>query len=590
MASDLRFVGNGIGGAVSLDGTLTETDGVRKVAATGQANGLSIGQPKVDPLLRGQTNFALAASQSGTGLSFQRLGLTNPQLSVDASGDTATGLSVDARLNDLALVLPQLPGAVTAAGTVREQGNNFVLDLNATAPGNTNLQISGTAARDFATTDIGITGVANASLANGFLRTRSIAGPLAVDLRLAGTPSLQALTGQVQLSDGELSEPSLGLRLERMNVTAGFQNGNINVDANAGVGAGGQISVVGPVNLSAGNADLDVILDDVVVRDPNLYETRINGDVSFSGSFAEGPLISGRIDLGETELRIPSTGLGGAKSIPDIQHVGDTRPVRATRAKAGIEEYPSQASRDAGMAAPPSTPPANPPRLDLQINAPQRIFVRGRGVDAEMGGELTVQGTTRNAIPIGHLELIRGRVDLLGKRFDLTEGLVELQGSLIPVLTLVAETTQDSITTRIIIDGEARDPDITFESSPELPEEEVLSQLLFGRGLDNISALQAAQLANALAVLAGSGSAGIVSRLRAGTGLDDLDLQTDDDGNVEVRAGKYLSENIYTDVGIGDDGTTDINLNLDITESLRARGSVASDGESSIGIFFERDY
>ncbi|SNT74949.1 translocation/assembly module TamB domain-containing protein [Paracoccus seriniphilus] len=589
-ASDLRFVGNGIGGAVSLDGTLTETDGVRKIAATGQANGLSIGQPKVDPLLRGQTNFALAASQSGTGLSFQRLGLTNSQLSVDASGDTATGLSVDARLNDLALVLPQLPGAVTAAGTVREQGNNFVLDLNATAPGNTNLQISGTAARDFATTDIGISGVANASLANGFLRTRSIAGPLAVDLRLAGTPSLQALTGQVQLSDGELSEPSLGLRLERLNVTAGFQNGNINVDANAGVGAGGQISVVGPVNLSAGNADLDVILDDVVVRDPNLYETRINGDVSFSGSFAEGPLISGRIDLGETELRIPSTGLGGAKSIPDIQHVGDTRPVRATRAKAGIEEYPSQASRDAGMAAPPSTPPANPPRLDLQINAPQRIFVRGRGVDAEMGGELTVQGTTRNAIPIGHLELIRGRVDLLGKRFDLTEGLVELQGSLIPVLTLVAETTQDSITTRIIIDGEARDPDITFESSPELPEEEVLSQLLFGRGLDNISALQAAQLANALAVLAGSGSAGIVSRLRAGTGLDDLDLQTDDDGNVEVRAGKYLSENVYTDVGIGDDGTTDINLNLDITESLRARGSVASDGESSIGIFFERDY
>lgn len=207
-----------------------------------------------------------------------------------------------------------------------------------------------------------------------------------------------------------------------------------------------------------------------------------------------------------------------------------------------------------------------------------------------MGGALQVQGTTRNVIPIGHLELIRGRVDLLGKRFDLTEGLVELQGSMIPVVRLVAETDQDGITTRIIIDGEIRDPEVTFRSSPELPQEEVLSQLLFGRGLDNISPLQAAQLANAIAVLAGRGGEGIVGNLRNRVGLDDLDVGTDDEGNVQVRAGKYLSENVYTDVAVGDDGKSTINLNLDVTDSLRARGSVGSDGDSTLGLYFERDY
>ena len=175
-------------------------------------------------------------------------------------------------------------------------------------------------------------------------------------------------------------------------------------------------------------------------------------------------------------------------------------------------------------------------------------------------------------------------------RFDLTEGLVELQGSLIPVIRLVAETSQDGVTTRIIIDGEARDPDIRFEASPEMPEEEVLSQLLFGRGLDNISPLQAAQLANALAVLAGRGGEGIVGRLRDQVGLDDLDLQTDDEGNVQVRAGKYLSENLYTDISVGDNGQSTFNLNLDISEHLRARGSAGSDGNNTIGIYFERDY
>ena len=175
-------------------------------------------------------------------------------------------------------------------------------------------------------------------------------------------------------------------------------------------------------------------------------------------------------------------------------------------------------------------------------------------------------------IPVGQLELIRGRIDLLGKRFDMTEGLIELQGSMIPVLRLVAETQQDEILTRIIIDGEVRDPEIRFESVPELPEEEVLSHLLFGRGLDSISALQAAQLANAVAVLAGRGSEGIVSGLRDSVGLDDLDLATDDEGNVSVRAGKYLTRNVYSDVSVDADGKSRINLNLDVSTALTARG------------------
>ncbi|MCB6575115.1 translocation/assembly module TamB domain-containing protein, partial [Phascolarctobacterium faecium] len=73
----------------------------------------------------------------------------------------------------------------------------------------------------------------------------------------------------------------------------------------------------------------------------------------------------------------------------------------------------SQASRDAGMSGPPATP-GRPPALDLVINAPNRVFIRGRGIDAELGGGFRIQGTARNAIPIGNLQLIRGRVDLLG--------------------------------------------------------------------------------------------------------------------------------------------------------------------------------
>ena len=93
-----------------------------------------------------------------------------------------------------------------------------------------------------------------------------------------------------------------------------------------------------------------------------------------------------------------------------------------------------------------------------------------------------------------------------------------------------------------------------------------------------------------VAVLAGRGGEGLVGNLREAAGLDDLDLTTDEEGNVSVRAGRYLSRNLYSDVEVDAEGRSRINLNLDVNNAITARGSVASDGESTLGVFYERDY
>jgi translocation and assembly module TamB len=228
--------------------------------------------------------------------------------------------------------------------------------------------------------------------------------------------------------------------------------------------------------------------------------------------------------------------------------------------------------------------------LDIVVDAPSRIFIRGRGLDAELGGQLTIGGTTANVVPVGRFELVRGRISILQQRFDLTEGSATMQGDFDPYLRLVASTQTDSGTTiNIIVEGPADAPEVTFESIPELPQDEVLSQLIFGRDLQSISPLQAVQLASAISTLAGKGG-GAVDRLRQNIGLDDFDVTTDDEGNAAVRAGKYLSDNVYTDVTITSDGSTEINLNLDVTDEITAKGSVDQDGETSVGVFFERDY
>jgi translocation and assembly module TamB len=228
--------------------------------------------------------------------------------------------------------------------------------------------------------------------------------------------------------------------------------------------------------------------------------------------------------------------------------------------------------------------------LDIRINAPNQIFVRGRGLDVELGGALRIRGTTTDIEPVGRFELRRGRLIVLGQRIDFDEGWLQLVGNLDPEIHLVAETQSQDVTAIVTVDGRVSAPRISFSSDPPLPEDEVLARVLFNRSTQNLSAFQVAQLAAAAAELAGGGGPGLLSQLRGATGLDDLDIVTEEDGATALRAGKYLDDNIYLDVQTGTDGVTRAEIRLDLSDYVTARGAVESDGNSTIGLFYERDY
>jgi translocation and assembly module TamB len=345
---------------------------------------------------------------------------------------------------------------------------------------------------------------------------------------------------------------------------------------------GGSVDVAGRLGLTTLDAAITATLNRFGVRDPDLYNTSVDGTVSLNGPIGRNLLVSGDLRLNETEIQVPSSGVSALGEIPPMDHLGATRPVMRTLDRAGIASAQDTAVEIAS--GPSST------RLDLTLTAPGQVFVRGRGLDAELAGELRLTGPTSDIIPQGGFELVRGRLDILNQRFTLDEGRIQMSGSFDPVLRFVAETDANDITVMVILDGPASSPEISFSSSPELPEDEVLAQLLFGRNLSNLSALQALELANAVATLAGRGGIGLLSRLRDGFGLDDLDVTQTDDGGTAVRAGKYISDNIYSDVVVESGGRAEINLNLDVTSDITARGSVDNSGNSSLGVFFERDY
>ncbi|SPH23539.1 Translocation and assembly module TamB [Defluviimonas aquaemixtae] len=581
--SDLSVLGPNYQGAMNAEARLAETGELRVVTLDAGAQGLGIGDATVDRLLSGPAKLEVEVEDRGGEVRLRKLDLTNPQLSLSATGqieDSTRYIDLAARLNDMALLAPGFPGPLSAEGRVTETGEGYQLDIAASGPGATSATIVGGLSPDFSSADLSITGGAQSAIINPFIRPRNVSGPVSFDLALQGPIGLPALSGQIRLADARVVAPTFGIELEAVNIAADLGESRAMLSGGASVRGGGRIDLSGPVALTAPFVgDLSMQLADVTLRDPELYETSVDGAVSVRGPLRGGALISGAVTLGRTEIRIPSSGFGGRPVLDGLRHVNEPADVRTTLRRAGFDAA-SQEKRDRGV----------PFDIDLSVTAPGRIFVRGRGLDAEMDGALRLTGTTAAIVPAGQFNLVRGRLDILGKRFTIDEGRAELQGALTPYVRFVATTENAGITAQIVIEGEASEPEIRFLSSPELPEEEVIAHLLFGRDLSSLSAFQAAQLASAVATLAGKGGEGIVSKLRNSFGLDDFDVTTGEDGSAAVRAGKYLTEKVYTDVVIGSDGKSEINLNLDVRPGVTLKGALGSDGATGIGIYYERDY
>ncbi|TXH99653.1 MAG: translocation and assembly module protein TamB [Pseudorhodobacter sp.] len=580
--ADLSVLGPGFGGALQGEARLTGPLGSAHIAATAIGQRLRVDNAEVNKLLAGESRLTADLDLRSGRVQINRATLVNPELRAEIAG-TASGatqeLQLTAGLRNLGLLVPDFPGPMTVTGTALRSAAGTQVQLVGKGPGGIDATLAGRLGAE--RNDLTLRGSAQAALANAFILPRSVSGQLGFDLRLNGPLALSSVSGPVTLSGARLSDPGLPFGLQDISGRADLAGGLAKLAFTLPVSTGGKLAVAGTVGLAEPySAALGIAVQGVTLRDPDLYEARMNGEMTLSGPLLARPLLSGQITLGETELRVPSTGFGGAAGLPELRHINEPADVRATRRRAGLLEDAAKAAR-AGQ---------GDLALDLTISAPNRLFIRGRGLDAELGGEVRLLGSLSALSHSGAFNLIRGRLDILGKRFDLSEALLQLEGDLIPFLRIVASTVNDSIIASVVIEGRADDPKVSFTSMPELPEEEVLAQLLFGQDLQNLSALQALQLASAVATLAGRGGVGVIAKLRQGIGIDNLDVKTTAEGGTELTAGKYIGKNAYTEVTVGQDGKSQINLNLDLTDSITLRGRAGSDGQTGIGVFVEKDY
>lgn len=230
--------------------------------------------------------------------------------------------------------------------------------------------------------------------------------------------------------------------------------------------------------------------------------------------------------------------------------------------------------------------------LDIGLEAANRIFVKGRGVDAQLGGALRVRGTTDNIIANGSFDLERGRLSVLGRQLDFRHGWLFFAGSTDPLLDMEAVADVDGVTVSVLVTGPASRPTFKFASVPQLPEDEIVARLLFNKSLAKLSPGQLAQLAGEIDKIGGlSSGPGVLNQVKGALGVDVFDVTTDKNDDAQVSAGSYADENTYVGVRQGTSASSSrVIIDHDLNKNLKARGELGADGNSKIGIGVEWDY
>ncbi len=444
--------------------------------------------------------------------------------------------------------------------------------------------------------DANLDGTLNlAPLAAPFLAAGAdrLTGRVAVALRAEGTVGAPVLAGRATLSAGEYRNALYGVRIADIAGSVVGNGSRLVIERLGGRTAGnGTISVAGGLDFGAAGlpADLTITARDARPVASDLVSATLGADLRLAGPVTGGGTLSGEVRIQNAEIRIPNRLPASVPTLTNVREVGRPPNGRAPRPR------PQQQ-------APATTAPAGPPlNLAVRIVAPRAVFVRGRGLDVELGGDVTVGGTASEPVPRGELTLRRGTLDVLTRRLDFRRGTISFaSGTLVPQLDLQAQSTSGQTTVNVLVRGTPTAPEVTFTSVPELPQDEVLAQLLFGRATSGLSPFEIAQIAAAVAQLTGVGGGaggGVLDRVRSALGLDRLGVgggtgsSTNRSTGPTVEAGRYVAPGVFLGVRQGTQGgQTGVGVQVEITPRLKLEGETATGPAGDrLGFSYELEY
>ena len=380
---------------------------------------------------------------------------------------------------------------------------------------------------------------------------RDLAGGLAVDAHVGGTPDQPRATGTVDLRGLGLSLPTLGVAYSDGRLVGRLAGERLTIDTlRLTTGDDETLLASGAVilePLTDPTLAITARLEDFVVSDSDQLRAVATGEVKLAGTAAK-PVLTGDLALEEAEI---FTGGGTAAAVEEVELTPADLQQLAQRfgpaALARADEGPGFLERF---------------RMNLDLSFSRRVWFRkaeSPSIDIELSGRINLRQMPGEEMQFfGQVEPVprRGELNLYGRSFEVVEGTINLRG---PVESVVLDVTaqyqvptqgdpdDEDVVINVAATGRPDSLDLAFSSEPSMPQEDMISYIVTGRpasdnplvdqqGGGGVDATQLAvnQLAGTLGGAAGEE-----------LGFDVFTIRQEPERGLTLTAGRYLASRLF---------------------------------------------
>jgi translocation and assembly module TamB len=400
-----------------------------------------------------------------------------------------------------------------------------------------------------------------------------MSGPLAVGADIGGRLGDPVIRGSLKTQNARLESAVTGMVIDQLSTQARFAGPQLIFNQISGrTSGGGTVTGTGSVTFSGGKTLLNLSFDaaQALLLNRDDVAARVTGPLQIK-SDGRGGTISGKLKLDKGRFQLGRA--SAAAAVPQLN-------VR----ERGLD--PEDVIEVADL---------HPWKLDIGLTG-RDLQVTGLGINSHWTTNLQIGGLADAPRFTGRADLVRGDYDFAGRNFKLDRGIIRFRGESPPdpLLDIHAQAQVQGLDASVIVQGTGLKPEITFASTPPLPQDELLSRILFGTSITNLSAPEALQLASAVAALqSGSGSLDPINALRRAVGLDRLRVVPGDVATgqkTSIAAGKYITRKLFVEVVTDGQGYSATRVEYQMTRWLSLLSTVSTIGRSSASVRVSKDY
>jgi len=427
--------------------------------------------------------------------------------------------------------------ALTSGGRLKASGT---LDLDISVPAiRKGLQV--------ATAPVSATVTANdfdvAFFSGATPMVRTLAGLLKLDVKVQGELFGPAIDGKMEWTKGRIGIAGFGDYRDVHLLATGNNAGYVLQELTANAG-GGNLSMTAKAKRdSPGNFTLSAsteLNNFPIVTDDQLLAIA-TARATLKGTANARLVDIQRLAIPEAHIDLPDVKRKDLQSLDrpdDIILVRNGIPLKKRKKK------PDAAARQASL--------EKQSRFQVLIDAPRNLWVTSSDVNLELGlsDRFRIEYTDRVLI-YGEANVIRGRVDVIGRRFDIQKN-SQVRFSGIPTepylsVTAIHVNEREGVTVYVNVVGKGKEASLKLSSQPPIPDSELLILLTTGRrtlkqgGGSSVSGADAASILGS--VVASQLKTLVAKRLP----LDVLSIESGEAGiqDARVEAGVYLSDKAY---------------------------------------------